>query len=502
MISKNHYLDLVDGKFSRTSATDLAALFDSLESDSDANHLVVHFHGGLVSRDASLAMADRLMPIYREAGAYPAFFIWNSDLYSTFKNNLDEIFSERIFKRLVQILANFVIGKLVDTAGGRSDTRLSLDSMRDYDKPLEELSKILDEGEAEYEKPASLPILPSTSAGDLELSDDQIGQLEELLTEDGPLLAEQASILGGLREQGVIERELDARDTGVPVRGSTRTLMSSSVLKELDAEDTDSRSMALAATLARHGTAIIVQVLKRYWHGRDHGLYTTIVEEVLRHLYFDNLGLLTWGLIKDDTGDAFRGDPAVHGGTAFAQHLARWWRPGRRLSLVGHSTGAIYIGHFLKAIDDVLPPEAKADVIFLAPACTFDFLNERLDLFQRRVARWRSFGLNDEIESSYWEVPGYRGSLLYMVSGLAEGNAENSLDKVDMPLLGMQRYFDRTDVYDSDTVGNVRDHARGNCVWSVVNDGSGRQSSAQTHGDFDEDAPTLRSVVEFMTASA
>ena len=112
MISKTHYLDLEDGKFSQTSAADLTDLFAAVEGDEDSDHLVVHFHGGLVSRAASLAMAERLLPTYRQAKAYPTFFVWNSDLRSTFTNNLDEVFSERIMKRLVQILANFVVGKL------------------------------------------------------------------------------------------------------------------------------------------------------------------------------------------------------------------------------------------------------------------------------------------------------------------------------------------------------------------------------------------------------
>jgi len=498
MISKSHYLDLEDGKFSGTNASNLQGMFDAIEDDGNANHLIIHFHGGLVSREDSLGMAERLLPVYRQANAFPVFFVWNSDLKSTFKNNLDEIFSEKVFERLLQILGNYLVGKLVDSVGGRSSGKLSLDSMRKYEKSRKELIDLIDEGEAEYESTLKHA---DASEDELELSKEQIEQLEQILTEDTPLQEQQALILAGLREQGVIENELGSRDASVPVRGSTSTLMSPSVLKEIAEEESDTRSATLAWTIAKHGVKITAKVLKRYWHGRDHGVYTTIVEEILRHLYLDNLGSLTWGLIKDDTEDAFDANPEIHGGTAFIGQLAKWWESGRRISLVGHSTGAIYIGHFLEAMDKALPAEAKADVVFLAPACTFDFLHDRIDLFQRRVTGWRSFGLKDEIEAGYWEVPGYRGSLLYMVSGLAEGDSEDSLDQVDKPLVGMQRYFDRTDIYDSEAVVSVRRYAGDNCIWSEEDAGSGRRSSAQKHGDFDEDEPTLKSVVDFLSES-
>ena len=379
--------------------------------------------------------------------------------------------------------------------------------MRPYDTTFDGVRELVEEGEADYEKPDWAAPVPSESAGALELSEAQVQQLEEILQQDQRLKEEEAAILAGLRDQGVVEQELGARGPGVPVRGSTQTLMSSKILKEIAAaqdseEEGQGRSVALAWTIAKHGAKIVAQVLRRYWHGRDHGLYTTVVEEVLRHLYLDNLGLLTWGLIKDDTKDAFGGDPSVHGGTAFVRHLAGWWREGREISLVGHSTGAIYIGHFLEEMDRVLPPEAKANVAFLAPACTFEFLGERLDLFERRVGHWRNFSLKDEIEAGYWEVPGYRGSLLYMVSGLAEGDAEDGLDQVDMPLVGMQRYFDQAETYDSRAVRRMRDYAHDKCVWSVIDGGTGRRSSARKHGDFDEDDQTMQSVVEFLSNPA
>jgi hypothetical protein len=79
-VSKNHLIDLVDGKFSGTTLADLAALFDNLAKAPTGKNLVVHFHGGLVSRADGTRAAERLLPVYEKATAYPVFFIWNSDV--------------------------------------------------------------------------------------------------------------------------------------------------------------------------------------------------------------------------------------------------------------------------------------------------------------------------------------------------------------------------------------------------------------------------------------
>ena len=235
--------------------------------------------------------------------------------------------------------------------------------------------------------------------------------------------------------------------------------------------------------------------MKRYTQGRQHGLYSTVVEEVLRTLYLDNVGVLAWEMMKKDTGDAFENDVTQYGGTAFVAELKRFWSPGQRVTLVGHSTGAIYIGELLEHADRVLPEEAKFDVIFLAPACTFSFINERLPLFERRVDNIRVFALQDDIERDYWEVPFfYKGSLLYMVSGLFEA------DEVDMPLVGMQRYYqgEPGGPYDRESVNRVNNYLIDHCIWSVANHGPGKKSSSKKHGDFDNDTQTKESLTEIL----
>jgi hypothetical protein len=159
------------------------------------------------------------------------------------------------------------------------------------------------------------------------------------------------------------------------------------------------------------------------------------------------------------------------------------------VTLVGHSTGAIYIGRFLEAADRVLPEDCKFDVVFLAAACSFPFLHERLDLFRRRVANIRSFGLSDEAERAYWEFPPVmKGSLLYFVSGVLEE------DEPDMPLVGMQRYFSAEGPYDRPDVREVAAYLGPDArVWAGVDDPRpGRRCTGPKHGSFDDQDEAMR----------
>jgi hypothetical protein len=207
----------------------------------------------------------------------------------------------------------------------------------------------------------------------------------------------------------------------------------------------------------------------------------------------DSIGALAWVLMKNDTRDAFGADAQIFGGTAFLAELKKWSRQGRRITLVGHSTGAIYIGNFLEQADALLDPGVKFDVVFLAPACSFEFMNAKLPFFEKRVARLRLFGLKDERERGYWEVPVlYPASLLYLVSGLFEEPT------VDMPLVGMQRYFSNADPYVTPEMKAVTKYLRDKCVWSLAAGGAGLNCGAERHGGFDRDPATRESLTEFL----
>jgi len=85
-------------------------------------HILVHLHGGLVSRSAASGAADGLIKPYIDGGTYPVFFFWSSGALSVLANNLDEVAKEPVFWRLVRRLAQLLAGKLAEAKGTRGLT--------------------------------------------------------------------------------------------------------------------------------------------------------------------------------------------------------------------------------------------------------------------------------------------------------------------------------------------------------------------------------------------
>src|SRR2546426_4174613 len=101
-IPKTNYIDLEHGKFSiKTGPQDLIDAFADFKS-SKKNHLCVFFHGGLVGRASAQKQAATLIDGYAKAGAYPFFFIWNSDLLTTLGRRLSPFDRNDVFRRVIE----------------------------------------------------------------------------------------------------------------------------------------------------------------------------------------------------------------------------------------------------------------------------------------------------------------------------------------------------------------------------------------------------------------
>jgi hypothetical protein len=114
-----------------------------------------------------------------------------------------------------------------------------------------------------------------------------------------------------------------------------------------------------------------------------------------------------------------------------------------------------------------------------------------------RIDRVRSFGMSDELERLDQLVPVvYPRSLLYFVSGVLEAEA-------DAPLVGMERFYATDGPFAADKlpdVETVRHHlgADGRSVWSISDAAGGLASGSTSHGGFDDDPSTLKSVQQFV----
>jgi hypothetical protein len=477
-----------DGLLEDTSEADVLALVEDLRN---SKKIVLHLHGGLVSKDRALEMADRLVPSYLKAGARPIFMVWESGFLETISHNLHEIDKERIFALLVKKILKYAVGKLTDTSGAKATGQLLLP--RDLEVTKEFIRRRQDE----------TPFVDVEPITVTELTQAERNRFENDLATDIDFQEASQAIVDGARPTEAFQT-VTAKGVKSMHRRSAQTLMSPEVVEELvaDAAEKEGKGIFSTAALIVKAGKILKRVIERFVSHRDHGIYATVMEEVLREFYVANVGAAVWGMMKQDTADTFAqfGEEPKRAGWFLVQELGRMMRDGHQpeVSVVAHSAGAIYACHLLAHLDwarfdptHPLPTDFKLkNLIFLAPACDFSLFDRTLTRHRQNALfeHFRMFALSDRLESGYWEVPGvYPRSLLYFVSGVVERIGDESA--YDMPLVGMQRYFTNSAVYSQSEVERVRQFLalspdRRSEVWSEEDRGPGLVSDAIRHGAF------------------
>lgn len=480
--------------------TELDAMFTGMAA---RPRTVLHFHGGLVSRAKGVEIAERLVPQYAAADAYPVFFVWESGLVGIIKNNVTEIAGEDIFTTLLKWVAKFVIRKVDLPEGAKSvDAPLPPDMVI-----YQELAKRDEGGEPFAGKAVPADIEEVTPA--------ESAEFERRVAEDPRFRASAEAIIESLLDHPVTDTSKGAT---VRYRGSAQTLMDEDVLRELRAEaavEGGAKGIISSAKLAARGAKVLYRVVKRFRQGRAHGLYPTIVEELLREFYLGNVGAKIWGAMKKETADTF--EPGFErGGREFVSRLAaaitaarNSGKPDPDVVLVGHSAGAIFINNLLAFVaSEQKAGKFPADFSFrrlalLAPACTCKSFAEMVKSQGGLLRDFRMFSMTDAAESNDSLVPYvYTRSLLYFISGVLE-TEETDKSAFDMPLLGMQRYQRDSHVYTEpmfDAIRTYLDSAASRSVWSPFSGGAGLECDAKSHGDFDNNDATIRSLQHFIRA--
>jgi hypothetical protein len=253
-------------------------------------------------------------------------------------------------------------------------------------------------------------------------------------------------------------------------------------------------SLYLAKALA----LISFRVLRRFWGGRNHEYYPTVVEEVLRELFVADLLKWVWDGMKAKASQMWRPNTGASGpnqfvGSYFLDRLADLQRdrPGMIVDIVGHSAGAIAMCHLLASIPQ-RPTIKVRRVVFLAPACTAGQFHREVVTQPGRFQEFRMFALHDAQERADRLVPYvYPWSLLYFVSGALEASA-------DEPVLGLERSVSGLPAHESAEMAQVLAFlgaaGTGRIVWAGDRGGDGARSEARTHGAFDDDPATLQSL--------
>jgi hypothetical protein len=472
----------------------LKTLFAQIGSEKP-QRLVIHFHGGLVSREQGERDAAELSQQYALTGAKPLFVIWETGWMEVISQKLPRIFQEDIFKRILRRVTQFVEGKLekeLGPEGGKGiDDELTL--------PFEqEVQAEIDKGRTGDQMFSDLPVdqLSSEVASgpdESSLSPAERQQIQVEIANDTQL---QEQVLSIVQSREPATQASSKGEYAIPVT----SLIDEEKLNEIAPLQTPPGAPAPKAILSTiklgKSIAVIVgAVIWRFAKKRDHGPYLTIVEEIMREFYVRAAGRFLWQGMKDEVDEAFQAGED-YGGTALAMSLDEMWKSGIKpqVTLVGHSAGSIYIARLLKELDAKLPGDFTVSVILIAPACTFKVLADSLKDAGKRIAGLRIFGMRDLVERSDAIVPlVYPASLLYFVSGVLE-------DDRDEPLVGMQRYY--AGPYANagfDDIASVktfiylqREHA---FAWALASGAFGANCDMKSHGGWIRADQTRESVL-------
>lgn len=210
-------------------------------------------------------------------------------------------------------------------------------------------------------------------------------------------------------------------------------------------------------------TGGMLSKVDRWWSDRIEGMARLV-------------GKRRWAEVKENA--RLLSENPAGGARLLVQRLAPL-RRRVRVHLIGHSAGAIVHAHLAELL--VSQGFTVESLTLLAPAARMDLFDAKLLPLLRNgsIKRMAQFHLTDACEGDEGGMRaalGYKRSLLYLISnGLEEQRS--------LPVLGMQRFFDR----------HVAPLALPSLQTRVAPQSPATQ--ATRHGGFDDDAATQRSVV-------
>jgi hypothetical protein len=461
-------------------------------------NVVAHFHGGLISEEKGRKIAERLLPLYTDAGAYPLFFVWRSGLQETLPGNLKEIVQDELVDRLLRQVMRFTVGRLRQQRAGGPPAR-----------PLDQALPTHEEVDAQLRR---------RDAGDEPFAGEAPQRFDnpELSADEQKMFRQDLMSDPGLRQavtKAVTADRLGGGPTPAPLASQKPHRIARAVLADVATSmATGLRDpAALLTDLAQKVVPVLGAVLRRYQDQVDHGVYPTVLEELLRAFLLGELGGTIWQTIKKDTQDTFQQPDRA--GCLLLEALVAADQTGAlpRLTLVGHSTGGVFIDNLLTKVKSKLGPDSKfrANIAFLAPACTTRDFADMLDQSEDLIHAFRLFTMTDDAErADHLAKQAYPRSLLYLVAGVLEREDD---DSAYTPLVGLARYLAPQDTLSRLLASSRAERARLPRVRSFFDQPDrvvlspsqsdapeGRQAAALKHGDFDDDPMVLRSVATIL----
>ncbi|MET0781838.1 MAG: caspase family protein [Microbacterium sp.] len=232
----------------------------------------------------------------------------------------------------------------------------------------------------------------------------------------------------------------------------------------------------------------IVDAIGRYVTGGARGfddIKDRAIEEGARLLGGEHI----WGDMKLDAAASSDGSG---GARVFAQKLAAWMKSNPdavKVHAVGHSAGSIFHSHLIPVALDAGVPRFQT-VSFLAPAVRIDTFKSKLLPRAKQIGNLAVFTMTEQAELDDTCFNVYGKSLLYLVRASFEPARGT-------PILGLA-----ASIKDDDDVRGFLDGPGGEVIYSPNRKPIPEASKATTHGGFDDDGPTMDSVLVRVTGLA
>jgi hypothetical protein len=491
-LSKNYYVNVGPlGTFNpsgnaayNTTPEDIDVIFETLEIQKKT-HLLLYFHGGLVSAENGIKTAEYVTPTILsendpvntvDNSIHPVSFIWETDLLSIIKANFSQVSDTDFFKKLLEKIVKVAGEKLgidVESNGGsRGISTFSYEEIKEElekDAPFEKYK--IDEGSRSSN---------ITTYNDRFLQDEIEASIEIEFSIDPDFNANLFEQLSSAEYQ-LIKKE------------NTANILSPG-----------SRGILSLAKLIKAAVTVIFKIIKRHVNKRDHGFYPTIIEEILREIYIADVGTWAWGEMKNKAEQMWLPDNDnvtgldCHAGFYFLVKLKEFASRNNNITvdLVGHSAGSIAICYFMREFVKMNINVQLRHLFFLAPACRSDLFRDMIIKNKDKFKHFRMFTMSDENEIKDRCIPGlYTRSLLYMISGILEK------DEFDAYILGMQRFQLNATPFENDHLLNeIIDFMKlekNRIIYAATDEAAleGFRCKSLQHGGFATDAvETIKSI--------
>lgn len=427
-LNKKQYIAIgKDGKLSdygsyRTSHSDIESLVAYLK-EKNIKKLAIYCHGGLVNEHDGATAIDTVLSVLndnKDENFHSIGFVW--------KTGVGEIFKEKIIQILSNGLSSLLVNRMISYVRRRLGHSILDDDFYTIQRYLDGKFVIDDvlrhEGEPNF-------------TGDNKSKNKQFSDFNEHSLDDD-LNRDAEDLIAELDELN--DPKIDSMWSDFGSDESINFDLLNDIFSDFNEHGELYRNSLNKSTkyLGRIKMVyrIISGIYRRFKNGTWHGNHATVVEEILRVIYVDDITRVFWDEMKNKAAKMWEEGSAAN--LLFAKINNEC--TNIEIEFIGHSAGANCGAGMLKYLANETVDNIKVNTIsLLAPATDYDLFRDSYMAYRNTYKTFSMYAMTDiaERQDNLIDIPVFRhlypSSLLYLISGIMES-------KIDTRLVGMQRF--------------------------------------------------------------